>query len=495
MASRPFAHGLSLALHAAVFVYLAFAPPHQRERPYSVYREQIFPNQKKLIWYSFKTKLPEVSPLERRGPSRKPRVDVKSPQIVIAQAPRSPRAKQMIWQPVPRIELKQDLKSPNLLAFEVQVPPAPRPRPQPRRFVPPPEPKPPTSRNPALPAAPQLEARAETAARPIAQPRPDPKRFTLPMPDRPPTKPNPALPVAPQLAIQAEINARSIVQPRPDPKRLALPTPVERSEPSLALPPPPSAIPAGQSESSLVTAIVGLQPSATLDVPPPEASRQAQFSAGPEVDRKATGGAEPVSGARILVPDLMVRGGNPERPASNRPLLIARAAPTSAENLRAALHAAPSAPAPAPANSIPQATLAATAPDPRMAGRAVYTLSIQMPNVTSYIGSWILWFAERTHAAIPGAIRPPVPLRKVDPKYLPAAMAERIEGKVQLTAVIRRDGRVEEVTLLKKLDPRLDQTAAEALQKWQFEPALRDGVPIEVDAVVEIPFRLAPKSR
>ena len=33
----------------------------------------------------------------------------------------------------------------------------------------------------------------------------------------------------------------------------------------------------------------------------------------------------------------------------------------------------------------------------------------------------------------------------------------------------------------------------QALAKWQFEPAARGGAPVEVDAVFEIPFRLAPK--
>jgi hypothetical protein len=35
------------------------------------------------------------------------------------------------------------------------------------------------------------------------------------------------------------------------------------------------------------------------------------------------------------------------------------------------------------------------APDKRLDGRVVYTVAINMPNVTSYSGSWILWYAER----------------------------------------------------------------------------------------------------
>jgi TonB family protein len=59
--------------------------------------------------------------------------------------------------------------------------------------------------------------------------------------------------------------------------------------------------------------------------------------------------------------------------------------------------------------------------------------------------------------------------------------------------VIRQDGHVDSVALIRRLDERLDRSAVEALSKWQFEPALRNGSPVDVDAVFEIPFRLAPK--
>jgi hypothetical protein len=39
----------------------------------------------------------------------------------------------------------------------------------------------------------------------------------------------------------------------------------------------------------------------------------------------------------------------------------------------------------------------------------------------------------------------PVPIRKVDPKYFPAAIADRMEGNVRLAAVVRKDGRVDSV--------------------------------------------------
>jgi TonB family protein len=151
---------------------------------------------------------------------------------------------------------------------------------------------------------------------------------------------------------------------------------------------------------------------------------------------------------------------------------------------------------PLPANPSPDSPLPATrvaaAPDPTLEGRVVYTLAIQMPNITSYSGSWMVWYAERRQVA-GGAMRAPSPLRKVDPKYIAAAAAEGVQGVVRLGAIIRTNGTVEEVKLLRHLDDRLDRSAMESLAKWQFEPAVKDGAPVEVDAVFEIPFRLAPK--
>jgi len=50
------------------------------------------------------------------------------------------------------------------------------------------------------------------------------------------------------------------------------------------------------------------------------------------------------------------------------------------------------------------------------------------------------------------------------------------------------------ISLLQHLDDRLDRSAEEALGKWRFQPAVRNGVPVDVDAVFEIPFNLAPRA-
>lgn len=234
-------------------------------------------------------------------------------------------------------------------------------------------------------------------------------------------------------------------------------------------------------------AIVGLTPAKSPDFPAPPGSRQAGFSAGPQPRPEGANAGNP--GAMIEVPGLLARGG--QRDAA--PALVASLPATSRENLLAAARLSRT-PAPQPTPES-MAGRGVTAPDPRLSGRIVYTVAIQMPNITSYSGSWIVWFAER--APLPGAppleMTAPLPLRKVDPKYIPAAVAEGVEGKIRLSAVIRKDGRIEEVSLLQHLDDRLDRSAVEALGKWEFQPALRNGSAVDIDAVFEIPFRLAPK--
>jgi TonB family protein len=197
------------------------------------------------------------------------------------------------------------------------------------------------------------------------------------------------------------------------------------------------------------------------------------------------------------VPGLLVRGGGPPDNTATRVTALGLA-PTSRENQAlAAKTVAPGPPPPPPkAPGDTGARRVSEAPDPRLSGRVVYSVAIQMPNVTSYSGSWLVWFAEHEPVAGSGPVdmKAPNPLHKVDPKYIAAAAAERIEGKVRLFGVIRKDGHVDSIALIQHVDVRLDQSAAGALGQWVFEPALRNGRPVDVDAVFEIPFHLAPRS-
>ena len=131
-------------------------------------------------------------------------------------------------------------------------------------------------------------------------------------------------------------------------------------------------------------------------------------------------------------------------------------------------------------------------PEAGFAGRRVHTLAINMPNVNSSAGSWVVRFSELEGKKLKGELLAPAPRVKVDPKYSRAAISERVEGEVILSALIRTDGAVDHIKLIKSIDERLDEAAVAALGKWKFHPALKGGVPIDVEVVVRIPFRLKP---
>jgi TonB family protein len=137
-------------------------------------------------------------------------------------------------------------------------------------------------------------------------------------------------------------------------------------------------------------------------------------------------------------------------------------------------------------------------PEQVFASKKVYKLLVNMPNLNSATGSWVLNFSElRVDPSAPrtpsGELAGPAPLRKTDPKYPPTLANERIEGEVVLYAVIRKDGSVDSIQLVRGVDERLDANAMEALGQWKFRPGTRQGAPVELEAIVHIPFRAPNK--
>jgi TonB family protein len=122
-------------------------------------------------------------------------------------------------------------------------------------------------------------------------------------------------------------------------------------------------------------------------------------------------------------------------------------------------------------------------------GRKYYTMALNKPNLTSVGGSWIFRFAERGAAAKAGEVTAPIPVREVDPAYPADMIHDNVQGVVILYAVIRADGTVAEVKVLEGFDDRLDENARQALSSWTFVPGTRDGNPVDLEAVVRIPFR------
>jgi TonB family protein len=128
--------------------------------------------------------------------------------------------------------------------------------------------------------------------------------------------------------------------------------------------------------------------------------------------------------------------------------------------------------------------------------RRFYSATLNMPNLNSAAGSWIIRFAELKHDlsdrdtnAPTADLSQPMATRKVDPAYPMQLMRENVHGTVILYAVIHADGSVGNVRILRGVDQRLDRYATEAVQQWKFDPATKNGTPVDVEATFQIPFR------
>jgi len=86
----------------------------------------------------------------------------------------------------------------------------------------------------------------------------------------------------------------------------------------------------------------------------------------------------------------------------------------------------------------------------------------------------------------------PVVTRQVAPQYTPEAMKNRIEGSVELSAVVLATGTVGEVQVVQSLDTKygLDEQAVKAVKQWEFKPGTKDGKAVAVRVSVKMRFTL-----
>jgi TonB family protein len=80
-------------------------------------------------------------------------------------------------------------------------------------------------------------------------------------------------------------------------------------------------------------------------------------------------------------------------------------------------------------------------------------------------------------------------LKRVDPAYPLEAMQQRIEGTVQLHAVIGDDGKVLSVEPVSG-PPLLVEAAVSAVRQWRYGPSLSDGHRVQIQEDITLVFRL-----
>ncbi|HXY47814.1 MAG TPA: TonB family protein [Terriglobales bacterium] len=473
---------------------------------------------------------------DRNGPTRKGEPEF-AKQPILSVPPEADNHDQTIVTP-PHIELKQSVPIPNMVAWgDDRVPMdlsggAGPPLAPPDQVVgPPPE----VAREER-----QVSSLAEAVVAPPPRASAVGERRSLPAPQLAVVVPPPAVDAdasrplgtvnlsaavvapAPKLAANAGraaamlnglgLKALPVVPPSPevegmgrvgtgDPHRT--PTQASLREPAAPVVPPP---PTMQGADGRMIAL-GTQPAAVAPPEPPPGNRRGSFSASPEgkpgapatpdvVADKNTSGHGTASQAGIDAGDVTgeaprglhvgaprngaARGGAPGSGSRN---------PPSAAEMASTRHGGggPTLPKAVPYTSAdPEAEPLA---QQVFGERHIYAMTLNMPNLNSGGGSWVIRFAELNDDGNEGDLSAPVPQHKVDPAYPIELMRQNVGGTVALRAVIRADGSVGDVRLLRSIDDRLDRYAAEALSHWHFYPATRNGNPIDLEAVFMIPFK------
>jgi TonB family protein len=84
----------------------------------------------------------------------------------------------------------------------------------------------------------------------------------------------------------------------------------------------------------------------------------------------------------------------------------------------------------------------------------------------------------------------PSVLYKVEPAYSESARQAKIMGAVLLSIVVEPDGRASNIRVARSLEASLDQKAIDAVSRWKFRPGTKDGMPVPVQASIEVNFRL-----
>jgi protein TonB len=81
-------------------------------------------------------------------------------------------------------------------------------------------------------------------------------------------------------------------------------------------------------------------------------------------------------------------------------------------------------------------------------------------------------------------------IHRVEPIYPTIAARARIQGTVQLRAVIAKDGSIENLQVIGG-HPILQQAALDAVKQWRYKPYILNGEPLEVETIVIVNFHMS----
>jgi TonB family protein len=452
----------SVACHAGVLAFLIWAEAvveAERAAMPQITLAQLpeyKPLKDKIIRYNLGKSVPQISPEPTTGATKAPQGRLsKTREILVAKSEKPQSTKQIIRQPDHPEPLPKDVPAPNLVAVAT-----PQPKPL-KEFV----------------APPPVRAGRDVKEVELADSAPV---------------------IAGDSALKNTLNVKATRLP---PKAFVAPKArsgaeqgVQMAQPDL--PTAPAAAAPGSMSSGLQALMLGVAPA---NAPPPKGSRSGSFAEA-NVAGPPNGGGVHQPGS-ITEPGITASGGPPGGGAGGG----SGGAPGGRAGSELAASRGPSIPTRKMVKEIvlppvnrtvsvplrPSSRVIPLSVESQFARRNVYTLVIPGPSLRQYPGDWILWFSERaSEGQLGGSLRAPLPVRK----YVTAEGEETSpsSASVQLSMVIDKDGKVVSPKVLKGAPSEAFRARAlEEIATWEFEPARRNGIAVDVDAVIELQLSVA----
>ena len=89
-----------------------------------------------------------------------------------------------------------------------------------------------------------------------------------------------------------------------------------------------------------------------------------------------------------------------------------------------------------------------------------------------------------------GDVKPPVVVYQPEAEFSDQARRNKYQGRVLIALIVDVKGMPQNVHVVRHLGYGLDEKAVEAVHKYRFKPAMKNGVPVPVMLAVEINFQL-----
>jgi TonB family protein len=89
-----------------------------------------------------------------------------------------------------------------------------------------------------------------------------------------------------------------------------------------------------------------------------------------------------------------------------------------------------------------------------------------------------------------GGISAPQAISTPDPEYTEEARNAKTQGTVVLWLIVDDQGKPRDIRVVRGLGFGLDTRAMDAVKQWKFQPAMKDGHPVNVQISVEVGFKL-----